>query len=389
MKKVRIGVAGLGIIFLVISNPAASLTSWIKGQLPDSREVIAGVFAHYLSACSRAEAKLSLDALGPEKKSALVNFLGEPGKAYLLAHCQGEACPLAQSFKPEKGVSEAEFQKIWPAILVAILNPMPLDNYKKFVDSSAEEIGPEGIYMDWVGQEILWAGLEQTRHEAILNLTPDWVFLEVGLRKYATIKDYTCIYYKQERLGDKLQGVETILLKYREKPKAIYMKWLDGPWKGREMLYNETLSQDKVRVRESGFLGVIPIWIHYMSPIAMRGTNHPAVEVGLKFMLELNLREYKKAFANKELARKNHGIQMVDGHRVFAMENIMTKNNPAAKYYCHRVIQYMDYQRGLEPKAEVFNFNDQLKESFTYTKIKINAGLTDRDFDPENPEYRL
>jgi len=389
MKKVKIGIGILVLSGCLISGPANSLTSWVKGELPEIRTVISSVLSQYLAHSSYAEAEDSLVMLGPEKKSALINFLGESGKKYLLSQCRGGGCGLGKGFRPAGTVSEDEFQKIYPEILFQLLNRMPMDQYQKFIGATAEEIAVEGIYMDWRGQEIFWTGLEPSRHEAILNLNPDWVFLEIGLRRYAELKDYTCIYYKQERLGDELQGVETILLKYREKPKAIYMKWLDGPWKGREMIYNETLSQDKVRVRESGFLGVIPIWIHYTSPIAMRGTNHPAIEVGLKFMLELNLREYKKAFANKELARKNHGIQTVDGHKVFVMENIMTRNNPQARYYCHRVKQYMDYQRALEPKAEVFNWDNELQESFIYTKIKLNAGLTDKDFDPNNPEYRL
>ena len=63
----------------------------------------------------------------------------------------------------------------------------------------------------------------------MLQNTPTWLFSETGLRRYAELKDYTCIMYKQERLGSKLQDVETIVLKYREHPKSIYMKWIAGP----------------------------------------------------------------------------------------------------------------------------------------------------------------
>jgi len=389
MKRNKIAMLTLALILFLNSHKANSINSWIKGELGDARTIITSVVSKYLAQCTVAEARANFASLPAEKKTALVNFLGDEGKAYLLSRCTGDICGFVKSFEPGQPVSEKEFQKLWPEILVYLMNPMPVDKYKKFVDSTADEIGPEGIFMDWQGQEILWSQLDPSRHEPILNLTPDWVFLEIGLRRYSEIKDYTSIYYKQERLDGELQGVETILLKYREKPRGIYMKWLDGPWKGREVLYNENLSKDKVRVRESGLLGVIPVWINYRSPIAMRGTNHPVVEVGLKFMLDLNLREYKKAFANKELARKNHGIQMVDGRRVFVMENIMTRNNPKANYYCHRVKQYMDYERALEPKVEVFNWNDELQESFIYTKLKLNVGLTEKDFDPKNPEYRL
>ena len=45
--------------------------------------------------------------------------------------------------------------------------------------------------------------------------------------------------------------------------------------------------------------------------------------------------------------------------------------------------------RSLEIKAVMYNWDNQLQESYTYTQIAINPGLKDIDFDPDNPEYRL
>ena len=28
-------------------------------------------------------------------------------------------------------------------------------------------------------------------------------------------------------------------------------------------------------------------------------------------------------------------------------------------------------------------------EEYTYVNVKVNVGLTDKDFDPENPEYKF
>jgi len=84
----------------------------------------------------------------------------------------------------------------------------------------------------------------------------------------------------------------------------------------------------------------------------------------------------------------NHGIQEVDNHKVYVMENILPKD-PKKGYYCYRIIHYIDYMRSLEIKAVMYNWDNQLQESYTYTQIAINPGLKDIDFDPENPEYRL
>jgi hypothetical protein len=388
MKRAKSGIMVIGIIAFLIALPAAPLSSWVKGKLPDPHDIVQTVVSKYLAQCDAKEAKASLDALGPEKKAVLVNYLGESGKSYLLSKCQGEVCGFVKTLKPGKSASESEIQKLYPEILSTILSRMPAEKYGKYILSSADEIGPEAIFMGWQGQQRYFSGIEFSRHEVVLQNTPTYLFMEMGLRRYAELKDYTSIMFKQERLGKKLQGVETIQLKYREKPKSIYLKWIDGPWKGRELLYNESINKKQVRVRESGFLGVIPIWIGYDNPIAQRGSNHPAVDIGLKFMLEVNLDNYKRADAVGDLKRKDHGIQDVDGRKVYVMENILPRDKSKG-YYCYRVIQYMDYKNAIEPRVDVFNWDDQLQESFTYTKLKLNAGLTEKDFDPENPEYNL
>ena len=77
-----------------------------------------------------------------------------------------------------------------------------------------------------------------------------------------------------------------------------------------------------------------------------------------------------------------------DGRDVYQMESVLPKD-PEAGYYCHRIVLYLDFMRSFPIGAEVYDFDNQLRESYFYTEIKLNPGLTDRDFDPKNPEYRL
>jgi len=78
----------------------------------------------------------------------------------------------------------------------------------------------------------------------------------------------------------------------------------------------------------------------------------------------------------------------VDGRKVFKTESILPQD-PVKGYYCYRMEHYIDFIRSLEIKAVIYRWDNQLYESYTYTQIKINSGLTDRDFDPENPDYDL
>jgi outer membrane lipoprotein-sorting protein len=39
--------------------------------------------------------------------------------------------------------------------------------------------------------------------------------------------------------------------------------------------------------------------------------------------------------------------------------------------------------------AEIYGWNNELLEKYENTNIKLNVGLTDKDFDPKNKEYEF
>ena len=63
--------------------------------------------------------------------------------------------------------------------------------------------------------------------------------------------------------------------------------------------------------------------------------------------------------------------------------------DPSLGYYCYRVVHYTDYVEAVDVKAEVYDFDDQLKEAFHYRELQRNPGFTDADFDPKNRAYKL
>jgi len=389
-KKVWLGLLGFFLAFSVYG-----IKSPTQGELPDFRKIEPQIFAKLVKYFSPGELEQAFKKIGCDKIQTLMNYSGEEGRKYLLANTPKEYHPVLEKYKPQKPASEAELREVYPEISAGLLNALPQDKYLKFLDETTEiERGVEAHFMSWQGLGKFFRNLDFSKHQALLDHTPDWVLLDIGLIRYQTIKDYECIVYKQERVKGHLQGVEKILLKYREKPLSIYMKWLDGPFKGRETLYNEAIYKEKVRVREGGsglsdrILGVVPAWLGLYTELAHRGSNHYVTEIGLKNLLDMIKKDYMKSKGTNDLKRKNHGIQEVDGHKVYVMESILPKD-PNKGYYCYRMIHYIDYLRSLEIKAVMYNWDDQLYESYTYTQIKINPGLKDIDFDPNNPEYRL
>ncbi len=388
-----------GIVFLLLSTTSYALYSPTQGELPEFREVLPKSIVKYLSHCDAQLAKKAIASVGEDKIQLIANYIGDEGWKYVMEHIKPELKPILEKYKPASGIDfkklEAELKKVYPKIPAIWMNLLPEQEFIRYLKETEKLVrGVEALFMGWQGLRVFFETLDEKRHEALLDHTPDWVFIDIGLMRYDAIKDYKCIVYKQERVKGHLQDVEKILLKYRDKPFAIYMKWLDGPFKGREVLYNEAYYKDKVRVREGGsgisdrILGIAPAWIGLTSSLARRGTNHLVTEIGLKHLLEMIKKDYLRGKGTNDIKRVNHGIQEVDNHKVYVMENILPKD-PKKGYYCYRIIHYIDYMRSLEIKAVMYNWDNQLQESYTYTQIAINPGLKDIDFDPENPEYRL
>jgi hypothetical protein len=360
--------------------------------IPEFRGVFIKLFRIMMNEMSMDQLKTTSAQLSESERAAISYFLGEDGHAKVRAGLP----PEKQAFLDEKYMvhtqvpPDYDFQKVFPHILCVANSNLTMDQYLRTIKAlTDEEIASQSFYMGEEGRAAYFKELSPKQIEALLDRTPEWVLIETGRRKYAKIKDYTSILYKIERLGDEVQAQEKILVKFREKPFSIYMKWIDGPWKGRELVYNEALlGKGKVRVRESGVLGIIPVTLPVESEIAKRGSNHMVTEIGLKYLLELIDKNYRKAVAAKELGRKNHGIADLDGNKAYWTESILPKD-PAKGYYCYRMHHYIDFARSLEIKAVVFRWDDKLYEQYYYTQIKLNAGLTDRDFDPTNPDYSL
>lgn len=133
---------------------------------------------------------------------------------------------------------------------------------------------------------------------------------------------------------------------------------------------------------------MLPVTISLDNPIARRGTNHSITELGMRYLLDLIESDYLKGAPQNDIQRVNHGIVQLDGRPVYKLESILSKN-PSLGYYCYRIVHYMDYMDDLEVKADIFKFDNSLYESYYYRSIKLEAPVSDLDFDPKNPAYRL
>src|SRR5712691_7412142 len=68
------------------------------------------------------------------------------------------------------------------------------------------------------------------------------------------IRDYTCVFTREERVGGELLPMETMFLKHRGPGVCIYMKWIEEPHRRREAIYCEGKYDGRLRVHEGSGL---------------------------------------------------------------------------------------------------------------------------------------
>jgi hypothetical protein len=63
---------------------------------------------------------------------------------------------------------------------------------------------------------------------------------------YAGVPNYTCRITRQERLGNRLQPAEKMLLHFRSKPRSVYYRWVGEACNGRECVWVENAHDGKI-----------------------------------------------------------------------------------------------------------------------------------------------
>jgi len=215
----------------------------------------------------------------------------------------------------------------------------------------------------------------------------DLLSLLLGMEAaYARVTDYTARFARQERISGTLRPREEALLKF-QRPGRIYLRWVAGPPKGREILFAKGRGDDRVLVREPGVLsGLFTLVMAPDSPRVLRQSRHPITDVGLGRLIELLVTNTRRASQRGELTLLDRGVTEESGRRERQLEGVLPRD-PGKGYYCYRVLVSVDLESGLPVTATIFDWDDRMVADYAYRELRLNPGLRDVDFDPANPEY--
>lgn len=221
----------------------------------------------------------------------------------------------------------------------------------------------------------------------------------------STVNDYTCTLVKRERIDGKLLDYEYMFVKVRNRkvadnkvvtPFSVYMYFLKPTdMKGREVMYVEGRNEDKLVAHEGGTAGkYLPtVWINPTGMIAMRNQRYPITDLGIEnLVLKLIERgELDKAAGRRDCEVTFHENAKINGRKCTLLQ---VKNEVATENLDFHMAQiFIDDELNVPIRHVAYDFpakpGDPLPviEEYTYLNLKINVGLTDKDFDHNNEEY--
>ncbi|MBD3276246.1 MAG: DUF1571 domain-containing protein, partial [Candidatus Marinimicrobia bacterium] len=183
-----------------------------------------------------------------------------------------------------------------------------------------------------------------------------------------------------------LLPMETVRLKFK-KPFSVYMRWIEDPRKGMEVMYVRGENNGKI-IAHPGSFPDVTVKVEPDGKLAMRQNRHPVTEVGIGNAIQIIVNDFQRAAAHPEDSVKylDHGMQDVNGEQSRCIEAIMPAEENSA-YYAHRAFICYNSKTHLLSQIKIWNHANTLVENYRYTRVKTNVGLSESNFDADNPEY--
>ncbi|MCD6460229.1 DUF1571 domain-containing protein [bacterium] len=238
-----------------------------------------------------------------------------------------------------------------------------------------------GFFMPvlFLGSILVWSQPLQAENFDALDI------LKKSQEKFEQINDYTATFIKEQRVNGKMTK-DVIEMKFM-KPFCIYYKFLEKD-KGKEVIYVEGKNDNKLLGHLGGAISFFPIcrWLKPNDPIAMMGNKYPITRSGIGNMIKGLVSQYELADKNGDLETFYMGIETLDGRRTHVIGRRLPKKD---KYACYLSITNIDIETKLPIRNISLDWDLNILEMYYYKDLKINQGLTDKDFDPNNSKYRF
>lgn len=206
------------------------------------------------------------------------------------------------------------------------------------------------------------------------------------------LKDYEALFVKQE-VVDRRRKTTSMKLKFRDEPFSVYLLFVD-PNKGREVIFVQGKNNNKLMVHETGVKAIVgTVALDPKSPDAMADNKYPVTMIGMKNMLNRIIAQWEAEgkFGETTVLFYSPKDTKLGDRPCSVIESQHPQPRDQFKFKMTRL--FLDEETNYPIRVEQYGFPGKgdkqppLVEEYTYSQIKANPGLTDKDFDHTNPSY--
>lgn len=219
-------------------------------------------------------------------------------------------------------------------------------------------------------------------------------FLQTALERYhCSVRNYTAVFEKQERIAGQLSDRQVIAIKFREQPFSVAMDWVLNPFRVDRVLYvaGERRSEqgdELALVRPAGLISVlvprVTRAIHGAD--SAKASRRTIDEFGFANTLQVILRYSQLAQDRGQLRLNYQGPSEFDGRATYLFERQLPYNGENDPPYPDCTLLFHIDQQWLLPTA-CYSFADEQRQvllgSYVFREVRLNCGLTEADFTPQ------
>jgi len=222
------------------------------------------------------------------------------------------------------------------------------------------------------------------------------------LHSQQNIDDYTALFVKRCRVDGELPPLSYAKLKVRDRkvkdgvittPMAVYLNFLKpADVQGREVIWSEGANDGNMVVHQGGMARFVTLNLDPTGYLAMRGQRYPVTDIGVENLLKKIIDTAERDRKHDECETKIYRNAKVGKMSCTMVEVIHPVRRAHFDFHRARVYFSEDlkvpirYKSWTWPEAE--GQEPPLQEEYNYLRMAVNVGLTEADFDSENPAYR-
>lgn len=223
-------------------------------------------------------------------------------------------------------------------------------------------------------------------------LTPALGHARVCLEKAEAMPAYETTFVKREVVGKSLIN-QQIRMKVRHDPFSVYM-YFENPHEGREVIFVEGRNNNNLLAHETGLAGLIgTLELSPTGSQVMSENRYPITQAGIANMVRAVIAQWEEELKFGETEVKYYKDAKVGEFTCKVIESIHPQPRRQFKFHITRL--WIDDVTGLPVRVQQFGFptstdaKPPVIEDYTFSNIKPDVRLTDKDFDVRNPNYKF